>query len=336
MQGTLTFLSLDLIGPGFIYSNADLIFTNTTITGLSNSPGGNSISIQANNITISDSIIHDNPSVQSGGIFLTQAECSFIVSNSAFYNNTNNGIIFFAQGSTSIDHCTFTRNQLYAMVYETDNGRGDATLAISSTSMSNNVFSAAAIDIGSCRDISLTAISYTANSGVLLSGGSFGTTWVAHSTITSNSGGAIVLAAQNGYFFNNTFSENSNSYGLLTFTTLAFSVQVESCNFTSNSAINAVGAAIYSEYAGDTLTILSCTFINNTSDEAGGAIYLNDAGNAVIYSSTFTNNSAPSGGAIYAWGGVLDMTIQASTFTRCSATSGDRFGGAVFTFSYLQ
>jgi len=338
MQGTLTFLSLDLIGPGYIFSSADLFFTNTTITGLSSSPGGNTWCIQGNAITISNSSIDDNPGAQTGGIFYTQA--SLDVSKTAVYNHSNNGIIFYALSNTNIEHCTFTGNQIYSIVYENDNSVGGTTLAISSSTISNNVFSAAAVVVYKCHDISLTAITFTSNSGLLFYtafGIFYGTMYFAHSTVTSNAGGAIVLQGENAYFYNNTFTENSNSCGLLTINEVVYHVQIESCNFTSNSAINAAGAAISFMYMDGNAAVLSCTFINNTSDQGGGAIYFYYVGgDGVIYSSTFTNNSAPSGGAVYVeFETIYGVTLQASTFTTCSATSGDRYGGAVYSLSYL-
>ena len=72
------------------------------------------------------------------------------------------------------------------------------------------------------------------------------------------------------------------------------------------------------------ITIKNCEFINNTSEEDGGAI--NNNGELTITESTLNNNTARYGGAIYnKWGG--ELTITESTLTGNTA---ERYGGAIY------
>ncbi|MGL4669645.1 MAG: hypothetical protein ACRCVG_03475 [Methanobacteriaceae archaeon] len=92
-----------------------------------------------------------------------------------------------------------------------------------------------------------------------------------------------------------------------------------------------------------TLTIINCTFINNSARYDGGAIY-NHFGEINIYGSVFDNNSARYGGAIYnnnevspnrrfslvTFGGSGSINIFNSTLTNNKALSDGGGGGAIY------
>ena len=83
------------------------------------------------------------------------------------------------------------------------------------------------------------------------------------------------------------------------------------------------GGAIYNR---GNLTVLNCTFTNNTA-RVGGAIY--SRGNLVVSNSNFDQNSAYLGGAIYShFGGTL--TVTNSKFMNNTAT---KHGGAIFNLN---
>lgn len=89
---------------------------------------------------------------------------------------------------------------------------------------------------------------------------------------------------------------------------------------------NANGGAIGSN---GYLTIINCTFINNTGGD-GGAIRNN--ANSSIIGSTFINNTATgSGGAIYSYTG--NLNVSDSNFINNIALSTGWGGGAIYTTS---
>ncbi len=82
------------------------------------------------------------------------------------------------------------------------------------------------------------------------------------------------------------------------------------------------GGAIYSV---GTLTATDCTFTNNTSPTAGGAIWNTATGTLMLERCVFSNNTAPnSGGAIYNEGTIATMHL--CTFSDNAASN----GGAIY------
>ena len=72
------------------------------------------------------------------------------------------------------------------------------------------------------------------------------------------------------------------------------------------------------------ITIENCEFINNISEEYGGAI--GNAGELTINESTLNNNTSGSGGAINNWS---ELTITSSTL---SGNTSEEYGGAIDNF----
>ena len=109
-------------------------------------------------------------------------------------------------------------------------------------------------------------------------------------------------------------------------------VSVENCTFTDNSSDDAGGAMIVTN-AKETFTVTNCTFgtsgKGNTSGGDGGAVRIaNGSVNAVFDDCTFTDNSAANAGGISlqtSFSGTV--TVSGGSFTNCSASNN---GGAIY------
>ncbi|MDR4469758.1 MAG: right-handed parallel beta-helix repeat-containing protein [Nitrospira sp.] len=158
---------------------------------------------------------------------------------------------------------------------------------------------------------------YSYYGGAIYSEYSYGNDVIADCQFTGNStgdyGGAIYLY--------------ESGYNEINYTT------IEGCEFTENNSSN--GGAIYSEYSYGNDTIRNCQFIDNTSSEDGGGIYLyyssyNDDNYTTIMDCQFTGNtSGEDGGAIMSEDGDGNQIIRC-TFLENEAV----YGGAVEMYDY--
>ncbi|KZX14565.1 putative outer membrane protein pmp6 precursor [Methanobrevibacter cuticularis] len=127
-----------------------------------------------------------------------------------------------------------------------------------------------------------------------------------------------------------------DAQGLSRIFSINSNLNVRFINITFTNGIASDGGAIYI-YQG-TMTIINCTFINNTDNGgggAGGAVY-NSNGNMNISGSSFTNNKCTStfsnGGAVY--NNMGNMSISSSSFTNNNVGGVGGVGGAVYNSWY--
>jgi len=140
------------------------------------------------------------------------------------------------------------------------------------------------------------------------------------------SGGTISIA--NSSFVNNSLPTANNNGGAI-YISGGTSAALQYCNFSGNSA--GYGGAVHDYNA--PLTILNCTFTNNSALSQGGALYLQNNGvNASITASTFSGNTAgDAGGAIYrAYGTVGQVTKL--TNTTISGNTANNWGGGMAVY----
>jgi parallel beta-helix repeat protein len=109
---------------------------------------------------------------------------------------------------------------------------------------------------------------------------------------------------------------------------------VMDCDFRENAA--GVGAGIYDPYGGH-MTVVNCTFTDNTASSGGGGIFTADYGGPTVIGCTFSGNHATQGGAIRCnendptvvncvfsgntaeWGGAIGNTWRCSpTIVNCT------------------
>jgi parallel beta-helix repeat protein len=100
-------------------------------------------------------------------------------------------------------------------------------------------------------------------------------------------------------------------------------VAVNSCNFTANQSISDHGGAI--NIFGGSLTVTDCSFVNNTSGLAAGAVYVT-LGNASFLRCALAGNHGTTGGAVEL-NSVASAVFDSCSLTGNSATSQD--GGAI-------
>ena len=135
-------------------------------------------------------------------------------------------------------------------------------------------------------------------------------------------GGAIcVNGADNVEIRSCYFTENMalNNGGALTIREDAKNNRVINCNFINNQANN--GGAIFNQLS--TTTISGCTFTNNKAVNNGGAI--DSRSSLTISNSNFNNNNAKYGGAIYTSGNNVNV-IKNSKFI----VNIGKYGGAIY------
>jgi len=124
----------------------------------------------------------------------------------------------------------------------------------------------------------------------------------------------------NSHFENNTITTGTSGGALYNYVA---EMMVEGCTFINNSANN-MGGAIYSYYEGS-LTVRDSTFIRNSAENSGGAIHT-EHGTARVTDSVFTENSASAGGAVFSCAR-SDLVVNGSSFRSNHAVT----GGAIWS-----
>ncbi len=113
-------------------------------------------------------------------------------------------------------------------------------------------------------------------------------------------------------------TNNNNGKGV--FYVTATNMAIYNCTFVNNS-VNGDGGAIYRKYVAYNFTVSGCTFVNNSANRDGGAIH-NDGFDFTVSSCTFVNNSADGNGGAINNGGV-GFTVSNSTFVNNKAYRGN-------------
>ena len=142
------------------------------------------------------------------------------------------------------------------------------------------------------------------------------------STSVTLQGGAIFSNGASPQLSGCVFTGNTAASGGAVYLAggLAGQPSITDCTFQDNTATSRAGALSIGH--ANTL-VTGCTFIGNTVDQWGGAVWTDEE--PLITACTFTGNFAGfSGGAFYAWRGA--PLVTACTFTGNSAAN---FGGAV-------
>ena len=111
------------------------------------------------------------------------------------------------------------------------------------------------------------------------------------------------------------------------FNITATTVTLKNITFVNGKNVN--GGAIRGY--GDNLRVLNCTFINNTADSWGGAIFSYPDSYSVFADSTFINNEAKYGGALATYYGLKQEVIRCN-FDSNHATD---YGGALLIYGEL-
>ena len=108
------------------------------------------------------------------------------------------------------------------------------------------------------------------------------------------------------------------------------------CIFSSMTASDDYGAAIYSKDSSLIISLTSCVLTNCTADKNSGAIYLSGSNTLTIADSLFhkcisnSKEADPGGGGLCVEGVSSSLSVYTSTFIKCKANVHPRGGGGFF------
>ena len=322
---------------------------NCSFTHNSADNGGVLVAWRKSNVTVDKSWFISNRAFTDGATLYTRIQCTTLIRNSSFINNVaiNNGVLLVSASSdATIENSYFTQNEAGhdgGVVYVYDNsalhmyscssigsmaggsggvayGRRKSIIEIFHsiiTACTAQLFGGSvSIQQESSATIEATAFTNnSANTGGVMRAYISSTISITNSTFGENtatiSGGAIG-AYQNSTIIVHTtnFTFNRGSFGGVAFVFDGSTFVFERCQFLHN-VVDFEG--IFKLLQQSSVTVLSCTFRNNTG-LTGGVAYVQDS-SMYVESSNFELNSAKEkGGVIYA-DSQTTLYISASNFT---------------------
>ena len=291
------------------------------------------------NVTVNNCTFTNNHVTEEcGGAIYWNTNTGGYIVNSSFYNNSadHNGSAIYYDGIDGIiEDCTFIGNTV---------GENGGALYIAGklneirTSIFENNTAKRGAGIIANGDKTMIMFCNFTNEHALHEAGaiylncSYG--FILQCTFTNcssdNYTGAVFIKSDNGEVFNCIFDNNSAgiSAGALG-VGLVDNVTINNCTFTNNHVTEECGGAIYWNTNTGGI-IANSTFLNNSADHNGSAIYYN-GNNGIIEECTFIGNTVgENGGAIYIAGN--NNIIYASNFMNNSAA----YGSAIYTSSNLD
>ena len=260
-----------------------------------------------------------NANKSSSSISLSGKANSFIILSSIKFCNFRS-TAFSSSGNVNITNCVFTDNSANSFNSYGDANIGDCIFTSNSGTSINAEYG----------NVNITNCIFKNNSGVSLyfqdseyfqyDDYYYGhydlevyNLKVTNSHFINNTGTAADISRS--YLLENGYWGDGKKYGIKTF---------EDCVFENNSFASGNGGAMDIGYGAN---IQNCSFISNSANRLGGAIfsgynYLLDYSTNLINNSKFISNSAVEGGAVYGY----SINITNSEFTSNTATY---YGGAV-------
>ena len=291
------------------------------------------------NVTVNNCTFTNNHVTEEcGGAIYWNTNTGGYIVNSSFYNNSadHNGSAIYYDGIDGIiEDCTFIGNTV---------GENGGALYIAgklnrilSSIFENNTAKRGAGIIANGDKTMIMFCNFTNEhalheAGAIYLNCSYG--FILQCTFTNcssdNYTGAVFIKSDNGEVFNCIFDNNSAgiSAGALGVGLVDY-VTVNNCTFTNNHVTEQCGGAIYWNTNTGGI-IANSTFLNNSADHNGSAIYY-EGNNGIIEDCTFIGNTVgENGGAIYIAG--KNNIIYASNFMNNSAA----YGSAIYTSSNLD
>ncbi|MEG1553316.1 MAG: hypothetical protein RR417_07175, partial [Kiritimatiellia bacterium] len=302
----VTFSSNSAIAGGAIYNEGTAMITNATFSN--NSADGNGGAIfNAMTATITNAIFKNNSAINGfgGAIFNDAFSGSAIakINNTSFTDNkaAYGGAIFNTDAAATITNGSFTGNSAVfagGAIYNED----AATITNGSFTGNSAVLGGGAIYNDGTATI--TNGSFTGNSAVFAGGAIYngirGKVAITNATFSNNSAGAedggAIYNGGTATITNGSFIGNSAVNGGAIYNVNGGTLTVDGATFKGNIAKGTKGndgGAIYNK---GTARITNATFLNNSVDGNGGAIYNDEGGTVEIVASTkdveFTGNTA--------------------------------------------
>ena len=276
--------------------------------------------ITLKNITFKNGVTHDNYHYHfnvSGGAIRINHNAKITIENCKFISNTSqeNGGAIENDGELTIHGSTFTENT--AMSGGAIENDGELTIIDSTLTKNTAKLSGGAIYNSGI--LIITESTLTKNTAKRSGGAIFneeGALTITESIINNNTaqgkygGGGAVFNLATLTITESTLTKNTAEfYGGAIFSKYEGELIIISSTLTENTAVS--GGAIFNEKGA--LTITKSTFTENTAG-CGGAIKNNDARDIIIKNCEFINNiSEDNGGAIHNYSG--ELTINHSTLT---------------------
>jgi predicted outer membrane repeat protein len=259
----------------------------TDMSGNANGPSaleqnsGGGVYVTQGHLTINQCIFDSN--IGNEGAGLATVEGNPLISNCEFTSNDSTregGGLYVEDGFATLTDCRFTGNSA-------EKYGGGVYTDTSETTVTNCVFTENSSDYSGggvyteSSDTTIVNCEFTSNTSVFVGGGLF------------DSEGFVSLEDCR-------FTENASEWaGGGVFTSLS-DTTIVSCEFTSNRAI------IYSRAEGGgvvnisgVISIFDSSFVDNSAEYLGGAVYCLDESDATIVGCTFSRNEAFGGGAIF-------------------------------------
>ncbi|WP_296894419.1 Ig-like domain repeat protein [uncultured Methanobrevibacter sp.] len=324
---------------GYGSDNSTILNCDFKGNNITNDTGGHGGAIYcvAENATINNTNFTNNHAFYGGAIFVGTGSGHTNITNTNFTNNGANvdGGALYLRSSSILNNTCFKGNVA---------GEDGGAVYVDGISQDNYVYSSSfednhansglggAINWGSSAgyivDSNFTLNTADYGGGIYLGGNSDNSRITnvifANNTATHN-GGAIDWNATGGNLTNTTFKGNRAEYGAAlcreAHATGGFGYNN---TFILNHATKS-GAALAWMGVND-ITIRKYTFINNTADFSGGAIYVSKfSDNCRVINSTFTDNYVSN--AVAGRGGAIDWignngTVINTTFERCVSING--------------
>ena len=290
---------------GTTFTNNKSTFDNTTSDG---NKGGGAISIKGGTLTISGATFDSNFSDYYGGTILANGTTVVINGNTVVKNSvgkTGSALHFRGACKVTVEDVSILDNTgaVNGVIY-VNGGTCDMTnVTVSGNEGVNGVIYASGkstvVTINKCDFNNNTATNgtiYAKEATVTVTDSQF-------SKNTASNGGAIYTLTGNVTVNNSTFTENTASIGGAIYTNESAVFTVNGSEFKNNSAI--LGGAIYTKAS--TVELKDSTFTSNTAKKNssgangnGGAMVISASTVTASGNNTFIGNTAENhGGAIY-------------------------------------
>lgn len=356
-NGRLTLKNLVLINGssingGAISNEGTLIIENCTFSYNMAEEGAGAI-YNTGNLTIKNSSFNNNRALYSNGGAVWSENGTTYINNSLFTNNYgafNGGNLALQNTNATVNNSIFTNTSSGNMAGSIFLGSGtvlileNSAVANSTTGIYGGGLSNldGLMNIKNCTFANNTAKKHYSG-GAIYTQNMNNCCNISDSRFLNNlagSAGAIrngynsKLSLKNCMFDNNTaYQEDYDAYGTGGAISNTGIIDITSCNFTNNIALD--GGAIcnfMSDASSTSMIIKDSLFESNKVTDTGASIY-NQESTMKIYNSTFKNTEACFGGAILSFDGSL--TVDNSNFINCSgnnlttSTQYKNLGGAI-------
>lgn len=308
------------IGAGMYAAGASPTILNCLFESnwaLSGAAAGGGLRLSDSSSAVIDCVFNENRAEISGG-GLHVANGAPILSGCSFTTNHSqrgSGAYLF-NDTTSISACTFSNNN---GMWAGEDG-GGICAQYSRATVTNTSFSANVVNDYQCCphvwNLGGAVCIFGTTSNLAFLNCEFSNNRANPGSYTNSRGGAVAIGVE------------GDETGSASFVGCAFSGNLSMSQGAPNYSGNSTAAGAIAMNSSGVLTLDSCEFTSNSSDEPGGAIMMNEwssIGTLLIDDCRFVGNGAGSnGGAIWSRQNAANMqrTITDSTFSLNSAVDG--------------